>query len=38
MDAKYNFLMDEMKWRITLNLAGFTLWFATAYLLLRAAA
>jgi len=37
MDAKYNFLMDEMKWRIMLNLAGFSLWFVAGYLLLRAA-
>jgi uncharacterized membrane protein YhdT len=37
MDAKYNFLIDEMKWRIALNLAGFTLWFVAAYLLLIAA-
>ena len=37
MDAKYNFLIDEIKWRVALNLAGFSLWFVTAYLLLRAA-
>ena len=38
MDAKHNFLIDEMKYRITFNLAGFALWFGIVYLLLRAAA
>jgi len=37
MDAKYNFLIDEIKWRVALNLAGFSLWLVAAYLLLRAA-
>ena len=37
MDAKYNFLMDDARWRIALNVAGFALWLATAYVLLRAA-
>jgi len=37
MDAKYNFLMDDARWRIGLNLAGFALWFALAYVLLRVA-
>lgn len=38
MDAKYNFLIDDLRWRIALNMAGFTLWFVAAYILLRAAA
>jgi len=25
MDAKYNYIIDSMKWRIVLNLAGFGL-------------
>jgi hypothetical protein len=37
MDAKYNFLMDDVRWRIALNVAGFGLWFALAYALLRVA-
>jgi hypothetical protein len=35
MDAKYNYIIDSMKWRITLNLAGFGLWLAASVLLLR---
>jgi hypothetical protein len=38
MDAKYNYLMDSMKWRIALNLAGFALWLMAAVALLQAAA
>jgi len=30
MDAKYNFLIDSMLWRIALNLAGFALWLGAA--------
>jgi len=26
MDAKYNFIIDSVTWRIGLNLAGFALW------------
>jgi hypothetical protein len=37
MDAKYNYLMDSMKWRITLNLTGFALWLVAAVALLQAA-
>ena len=35
MDAKYNYIIDSMKWRIGLNLAGFGLWLATTVVLLR---
>ena len=35
MDAKYNYIIDSMKWRIVLNLAGFGLWLATSVVLLR---
>ena len=38
MDAKYNYIIDSMKWRIALNLAGFALWLATAIVLLHLAA
>ena len=38
MDSKYNYIIDSMSWRIALNLAGFTLWLATAVALLRLAA
>ena len=37
MDAKYNYIIDSMKWRIALNMAGFTLWLATAFTLLKVA-
>jgi hypothetical protein len=35
MQAKYNYIIDSMKWRIALNLAGFTVWMAAAVALLR---
>ncbi len=35
MDAKYNYIIDSMKWRIVLNMAGFVLWLATSVALLR---
>ena len=35
MDSKYNYIIDSMKWRIVLNLAGFALWLATSVVLLR---
>jgi hypothetical protein len=38
MDAKYNYIIDGMKWRIALNLTGFAVWLAAAVALLRAAA
>ncbi len=38
MDAKYNYIIDSMKWRIALNLAGFALWLAASLALLEAAA
>jgi hypothetical protein len=37
MDAKYNYIIDSMKWRIALNMAGFTLWLVTAFALLKVA-
>jgi hypothetical protein len=38
MDAKYNHIIDSMKWRIALNLAGFVLWLGAAVALFAAAA
>ena len=35
MDAKYNYIIDSMKWRILLNLAGFGLWLAASVVLLH---
>jgi len=35
MDAKYNYIIDSMKWRIGINLAGFGLWLAAGMVLLR---
>ena len=35
MDAKYNYIIDSMKWRLILNLAGFGLWLAASMILLR---
>ncbi len=37
MNAKYNFLMDDIKWRIMLNLAGFAVWLAAVYVLMLVA-
>jgi len=37
MGAKYNFLMDSLKWRIALNVAGFALWLLAVVGLLEAA-
>ena len=37
MDAQYNYIIDSMKWRIALNMAGFTLWLVTAFSLLNVA-
>jgi hypothetical protein len=37
MGAKYNYIIDSMKWRIVLNLAGFGLWLAASVVLLRLA-
>lgn len=36
MDAKYNYIIDSMKWRIALNLAGFALWLGVSVAILRA--
>jgi hypothetical protein len=38
MDAKYNYIIDSISWRIALNVAGFALWLATAITLLKLAA
>jgi hypothetical protein len=38
MDAKYNFLIDSLGWRIALNLTGFGLWLAAAIALMKLAA
>jgi hypothetical protein len=38
MDSKYNHIIDSISWRIALNLAGFSLWLATAYVLMHLAA
>lgn len=35
MDAKYNYIIDSVKWRIALNLAGFGLWLAVSVVLLH---
>jgi len=35
MDAKYNYIIDSVKWRIVLNLTGFGLWLAASVVLLR---
>ena len=35
MDAKYNYIIDSMKWRIVLNQTGFSLWLATGVVMLR---
>jgi hypothetical protein len=37
MDAKYNYIIDSMTWRIALNVAGFAVWLAVSVALLRAA-
>ncbi len=38
MDAKYNFIIDSLGWRIALNLTGFALWLAAAIALMKLAA
>jgi hypothetical protein len=35
MDARYNYIIDSMKWRIALNLTGFGLWLVASVVLLR---
>jgi hypothetical protein len=37
MDAKYNHIIDSMKWRILLNVTGFVVWLAASAALLRVA-
>jgi hypothetical protein len=37
MDAKYNYIIDSIKWRILLNLTGFVLWLAASAAILRTA-
>jgi hypothetical protein len=34
MSAKYNHIIDSMRWRIALNLAGFALWLGLAFVLM----
>jgi hypothetical protein len=38
MDAKYNYIIDSLGWRIALNLTGFALWLAAAIALMKLAA
>lgn len=38
MDAKYNFIIDSVGWRIALNLTGFALWLGAAIALMKLAA
>ena len=38
MDAKYNWLIDNVAIRVTLNTAAFALWIATTVALLEVAA
>ncbi len=38
MDAKYNFIIDSLGWRIALNLTGFALWLGSAIALMKLAA
>jgi hypothetical protein len=38
MDAKYNWLIDSVSIRVTLNTVAFALWIATAVALLEVAA
>ena len=38
MDAKYNWLIDNVSIRVALNTAAFALWMATAVALLEVAA
>ena len=38
MDAKYNWLIDNVAVRVTLNTVAFALWIATAVALLEVAA
>jgi len=35
MDARYNYIIDSMSWRIVLNVTGFSLWLAASMALLR---
>ncbi len=35
MDAKYNWMMDNMAVRVAINLTVFSAWLATGYVLLR---
>ncbi len=35
MDAKYNWLMDNLAVRVAINVAVFSAWLAAAYVLLR---
>jgi hypothetical protein len=35
MGAQYNYIIDSMKWRIALNMAGFALWLAATLAVLK---
>jgi hypothetical protein len=37
MDAKYNYLIDSWKWRVSLNAVAFSLWLGVLLGLLKAA-
>jgi len=37
MDAKYNYIIDSVKWRLVLNVSGFAVWLAAAFVLLKTA-
>jgi hypothetical protein len=37
MDAKYNYIIDSVRWRVGLNLAGFALWLSAVVGILAAA-
>jgi len=38
MDAKYNFIIDSLGWRIALNLTGFAVWLGVVIGLMKLAA
>jgi hypothetical protein len=38
VDAKYNYIIDSMKWRIAINVAAFAIWVVASVALLRMAA
>jgi hypothetical protein len=34
MSARYNYIIDSMKWRIALNLLGFAVWLGATFALM----